>query len=91
MVIGSPPSENRRYPRNPPGGLGRLKILYSPHSWMTHIYIVRLSTRLGRGWGEGKQGYFSLSANQAQVYAATSITTITIMNIVIDDGNDSYS
>lgn len=57
---------------------------------MTHVYTVRLSTRLGGGWGEREEGYFSLSANQAQVYAATSITTITITNI-IGDGNDSYS
>lgn len=58
---------------------------------MTHVYTVPLSTRLGGGWGEEKEGYFSLSANQAQVYAATSITTVTITNIITDDGNDSYS
>lgn len=33
----------------------------------------------GRGWGaEGKEVYFSFSLNQAQVYAATNITTTRI-------------
>lgn len=65
-----------------PGGLGpdclvvpkscRLKILHSPYSWMTHV-----SPPCGPapGVGGGERGGISLfSANQAQVYAATTIT-----------------
>lgn len=62
----------------------RLKILHSPQSWMTH---VSRSCGPAPGVGGGKEGVFSVSANQAQVHAASSTTII----LIVDNDSGSYS
>lgn len=61
----------------------RLKILHSPQSWMTHV-----SRSCGPAPGVGgRERSISVSANRAQVYAASTTTTI----VILDNDNGSYS